>query len=251
MTGAPARVRKNRGCARCRQRKSSTRPLIATSASRGTSRGPNRASKDTHHVASPTPTTPPTSDNARLSVSSCDTMRRRPAPKAARTANSLARRAPRTSSSMATLPQPMSRTRPTTPPATRAAAARHSPEIHATGPRSHASPYSSRRSPDQAVRRLPSGVRSPARATRLAAVARSRPNTGWPASSHRHCLRTSSRILGHLGKRNCREARRPPIAVSHRSAPHGRGYSDRSRTGDARAPQSGALRAACLEIFLR
>ena len=61
------------------------------------------------------PSAPPISESTTLSVSSCRTMRRRPAPSADRTASSRMRTVARASSRLATLAQQMRSTKPTTP----------------------------------------------------------------------------------------------------------------------------------------
>ena len=66
-------------------------------------------------MASRTPNTPPRSASRRFSVSSCRTSRLRPAPVAARNANSFCLAAPEASSRLATLAQPMSSTKLTVP----------------------------------------------------------------------------------------------------------------------------------------
>ena len=63
----------------------------------------------------PVPSAPPITASTRLSVTSCRTMRRRPAPSAERTASSRVRTVARASSRLATLAQQMRSTNPTTP----------------------------------------------------------------------------------------------------------------------------------------
>ncbi len=63
----------------------------------------------------PIPIAPPISESTTLSVSSCRTMRRRPAPSADRTASSRVRTVARASSRLATFAQQMRSTKPTTP----------------------------------------------------------------------------------------------------------------------------------------
>ena len=66
-------------------------------------------------TASTMPQAPPASDSSRFSVTSCFTSRPRLAPAAARRASSFCLPMPATSSRLATLAQPMSRTKPTVP----------------------------------------------------------------------------------------------------------------------------------------
>jgi hypothetical protein len=102
--------------------KRSTRPSSVTDVKRNRKDGSptpemrsSRESVSTPHSESRTPATPPASERTTLSVSSCRTMRRRPAPIATRIATSRPRVEARASMSAATLAQAMSRTKVTAP----------------------------------------------------------------------------------------------------------------------------------------
>ena len=77
---------------------------------RGTPSGASRISTGSDHHAIARPAMPPSAASTRLSVSTCLTMRPRPAPIAARIASSRERAASRASSRLATLPQAISST---------------------------------------------------------------------------------------------------------------------------------------------
>ena len=100
---------------RDRQREKQHRAINATSESRGSWPAESETSAFTPPRESTMPVTPPSSASTRLSVSSCRTMRPRPAPSAVRTAISRLRTVARASSSEATLTQAMSRTNATAP----------------------------------------------------------------------------------------------------------------------------------------
>ena len=95
--------------------KATTRPSIDTSSSRGMLAGASATKTLVAATASSRPMAAPTSDSTRLSVTSCCTIRRRPAPSDARRANSESRPLARTRSRLATFAQAISRTKPTTP----------------------------------------------------------------------------------------------------------------------------------------
>ena len=95
--------------------KSRTRLSIATSARRGTPRGPNALTASTAQAASDVPTRAPASESNILSVTSWRTSRCLPAPNAVRTAISVSRVDARTRSRLATLAHAMSSTKPTPP----------------------------------------------------------------------------------------------------------------------------------------
>jgi len=77
--------------------------------------GKRATSKERPRQASSTPSSAPAVAIPSDSVSSCRIMRIRPAPTAARTANSCCRSVPRASSKMETLPQPISSSDATAP----------------------------------------------------------------------------------------------------------------------------------------
>ncbi len=83
--------------------------MVAVS-SRGTPSGARLISTGRDHHAIATPVMPPSAARTRLSVSTCLTMRPRPAPIAARIASSRCRAARRASSRFATLPHAISST---------------------------------------------------------------------------------------------------------------------------------------------
>ena len=93
----------------------STRPSSSKVIQYGTSTPRVETSQCSHQVPTSTPAAPPASAISTLSVSSCRTMRPRPAPSAARTAISRRRAAPRARSMLPTLAQAISSTKPTAP----------------------------------------------------------------------------------------------------------------------------------------
>ena len=94
---------------------SSTTPSIPISSSRGRFVGASVTSSRSAPYASPSPTRPPHTPSATLSVSSSRAMCPRPAPSAARIASSCCRPSARTRSRLATLAHAISRTRPIVP----------------------------------------------------------------------------------------------------------------------------------------
>src|SRR6266576_281390 len=91
----------------------STQPSTCTVSSRGSTDGAARLSNAMAAYAPATPSPPPRDASTTLSVSSCLTTRPRPAPKADRMASSRPRAPARASVRLATLTQPIIRTRPT------------------------------------------------------------------------------------------------------------------------------------------
>src|SRR6266849_3951986 len=93
----------------------STRQSMCTSIKRGVSAGSRALSKESPFVARINPSRPPTDASSTLSVSSCLTMRHRPAPKATRMPTSFSRVASRERVRLATLAQAIRRTSVTAP----------------------------------------------------------------------------------------------------------------------------------------
>ena len=107
----------------------STGTLSVASSRRGTPKGLLCTKKRTPTAATPNPTAAPAIARMRLSVSSCATMRGRPAPNAFRTAISFRRTAPRARSRFAMFTQAMRSTRPTAP-SRMSSSGRTGPTIH-------------------------------------------------------------------------------------------------------------------------
>ena len=96
--------------------KHSTGRLIAIAASWGNENsGSNPTITATVRYASRTPNAAPLIDNTSDSVSNCRMMRERPAPTAARTANSCSRAVPRANNRIETLPHPIASNKATEP----------------------------------------------------------------------------------------------------------------------------------------
>ena len=96
--------------------KATTRPSMPSSMTLGSSSaGRSDGAAARIAAARAMPSTPPAAASTRLSVSNCVTIRRRPAPSAARTASSRVRTVARASTRLATFAQHRSSTKPTTP----------------------------------------------------------------------------------------------------------------------------------------